>query len=127
MSFAKTLVYLGEAYLALGLCAAAAFLAFGLSRVSASARGAYAFRVLIVPGLVLLWPHVLFRWRGLALHGEEGFRRPNLPRQRQAHAVVWRAAVVLVPALLVAFQALRPRETLDLAPIRLSPPAEAGR
>lgn len=53
-------------YGGLGLAVAAAFLLLGLDRVDPAARGAYAFRPLLVPGLVLLWPLVLWRWHVLA-------------------------------------------------------------
>lgn len=51
------------AYAALGAAVALAFLVFGIERIDPAARGAYAFRPLLVPGLVLLWPLVLWRWR----------------------------------------------------------------
>jgi len=38
------------------------FLAFGLDRVDPAARGAYAFRPLLLPGATLLWPYVIRRW-----------------------------------------------------------------
>ena len=59
------------AYAALGAAVALAFLTFGIERVDPAARGAYAFRPLLLPGLVLLWPLVLWRRRRL----ERG-RRP---------------------------------------------------
>lgn len=59
------------AYAALAAAVALAFLTFGIERVDPAARGAYAFRPLLLPGLVLLWPLVLWRWRRL----ERG-RRP---------------------------------------------------
>ena len=59
------------AYAALAAAVALAFLTFGSERVDPAARGAYAFRPLLLPGLVLLWPLVLWRWRRL----ERG-RRP---------------------------------------------------
>jgi hypothetical protein len=45
-----------------GLVVALAFLLFGLDRIDPAARGAYGFRPLLLPGLVLLWPLVLVRW-----------------------------------------------------------------
>ena len=54
------------AYSAVGAFVAAAFLLLGLDRVDPAARGAYAFRPLLVPGLVLLWPLVALRWLALA-------------------------------------------------------------
>ena len=53
------------AYAALGAAVALAFLTVGIERVDPAARGAHAFRPLLVPGLVLLWPLVLWRWRRL--------------------------------------------------------------
>jgi hypothetical protein len=53
-------------YAGLGLAVAAAFLVIGFDRVDPAAQGAYAVRPLLVPGLVLLWPLVLWRWRVLA-------------------------------------------------------------
>ncbi|MCC6716492.1 MAG: hypothetical protein IT555_01280 [Acetobacteraceae bacterium] len=52
-----------------GVVVAVAFLFLGLDRIDPAARGAYAFRPLLVPGLVLLWPLVLWRWRVLARSG----------------------------------------------------------
>jgi hypothetical protein len=54
-----------RAYALTGAVVAAAFLALGLDRLDPGARGAYLFRALIVPGLVLLWPLVALRWARL--------------------------------------------------------------
>ncbi len=54
-----------EVYGGAGLVVALAFLAFGMDRVDESAAGAYAVRPLLLPGLVMLWPLVLWRWRQL--------------------------------------------------------------
>ena len=53
------------AYAALGAAVALAFLTVGIERVDPAARGAHAFRPLLLSGLVLLWPLVLWRWRRL--------------------------------------------------------------
>jgi hypothetical protein len=49
-----------------GLLVGVAFLVWGIERLDAAAVGAYAFRPLLLPGLVLLWPLVLRRWRRVA-------------------------------------------------------------
>jgi hypothetical protein len=54
------------AWLAIGGLAGVAFLFLGIDNVDDSARGAYAFRPLLLPGLVLLWPYVVVRWYLLA-------------------------------------------------------------
>ena len=54
------------AWLAIGLLVGVVFLFVGIDRVDDAARGAYAFRPLLLPGLVLLWPFVVLRWYLLA-------------------------------------------------------------
>ena len=53
-------------YLAAGVLVALAFVLWGIDRVDPGAAGAYAFRHLLLPGLVLLWPAVVARWSALA-------------------------------------------------------------
>ena len=48
--------------LAVGVVLGVAFLFFGIERIDPAARGAYAFRPLLLPGLALLWPFVAVRW-----------------------------------------------------------------
>ena len=62
MAFAAGLIWFAKAYAAVGAVAAAAFLMFGIDRVDASAKGSYAFRPLLVPGTIILWPLVIWRW-----------------------------------------------------------------
>jgi hypothetical protein len=49
-----------------GVIVAVAFLAFGIDRIDGAASGAYAFRPLLLPGLIILWPLVIWRWAVLA-------------------------------------------------------------
>lgn len=51
-----------ETYLWIGGGVAVAFLTIGVSRVDPPAKGAFAFRPLLLPGVVALWPLVLGRW-----------------------------------------------------------------
>ena len=64
ISAAGVLVMLLGAYAAVGLVVAVLFLCVGIERIDPAARGAYAFRPLLLPGLVALWPLVLRRWLG---------------------------------------------------------------
>lgn len=63
MIIAGHLIFVATCYGAVGVAVGAAFLLFGMDRIDESARGVYAFRPLLIPGLVLLWPLVLVRWR----------------------------------------------------------------
>jgi hypothetical protein len=50
------------AWLTIGIIVGVAFLFLGIDRVDPAARGSYAFRPLLLPGLTLLWPFVALRW-----------------------------------------------------------------
>ncbi len=50
-------------YAAAGVVFALLFLAFGIARIDNGAKGTgIGFRLLILPGLVVLWPLMLIRW-----------------------------------------------------------------
>lgn len=59
-------------YLLLGALFALPFVLFGVQRMDPAARhGSYGFRLMIVPGVVLLWPLLAARWlRGRGTPGE---------------------------------------------------------
>ena len=70
---AEFLIQAVEIYGMIGAGVAALFLLFGVDRVAPGARGAYLFRPLVAPGVILLWPLVLWRWRAL----ERALRAPD--------------------------------------------------
>ncbi len=50
-------------YAAIGAVFAVAYLTVGAGRLDPAARGAgFAFRLMVLPGLVALWPLMLVRW-----------------------------------------------------------------
>lgn len=50
-------------YAAAGVVFALAFILLGISRIDNGAKGAgLGFRLLILPGLIALWPLMLIRW-----------------------------------------------------------------
>lgn len=59
---AANIIVFAQVYAAIGGGVAVLFLLFGLERVEPGARGAVTFRPLIVPGIVLIWPIVVWRW-----------------------------------------------------------------
>ena len=115
---AMAIEHLAQAYAAIGLPTALGFLAFGLARIDPGARGAYGFRPLLLPGLVLLWPLVLVRWAILARAPERGLGR----RFGATHRAVWTVLAVALPLVLLGALALRQSGPLEAAPVRLSPP-----
>jgi hypothetical protein len=67
---AVLLYHLALAYAGLGVPVGLAFILVGVDRIDPAARGAIAFRPLLLPGTVLLWPLVLARW--IALERKRG-------------------------------------------------------
>ncbi|MEO1206654.1 MAG: hypothetical protein AAFV45_10000 [Pseudomonadota bacterium] len=62
MEIAAVLILLVQGYGIIGAVAAVAFLLIGIDRIDEDARGSYAFRPLLIPGIIVLWPIVLVRW-----------------------------------------------------------------
>jgi hypothetical protein len=63
MSVAEALVTATAAYAAAGGAFAIAFVTIGAGRLDERARGAPpGFRLVIVPGVVALWPFLAWRW-----------------------------------------------------------------
>ncbi len=69
---AELIVQSATVYAAIGGLVAVLFLLFGIDRIDPAARGAYAFRQMIAPGIVLLWPVVLVRWAMLERRRTKG-------------------------------------------------------
>ena len=65
MEAAVLIVNLAKIYAAIGAVVAVVFLIFGIDRVDPGAHGAYAFRPLLAPGIIVLWPVALWRWLAL--------------------------------------------------------------
>ena len=70
MTIAEFIVAAFKVYFSAGGAVAVAFLLYGIDRVDPAAQKAYAFRPLLVPGIVLLWPIVIWRWVVLARERE---------------------------------------------------------
>jgi len=52
-------------YAVIGAALSLVFLLWGIDRIDPASNGAYAFRPLLIPGIVLLWPLVAARWIAL--------------------------------------------------------------
>lgn len=62
MVLAEDLLAAAQIYGYVGFGVAMAFLIIGLDRIDDGAHRSYAFRPLLIPGIVLLWPIVLIGW-----------------------------------------------------------------
>ncbi len=72
MNVATIVVTACEAWLAIGAFVGLWFVVFAIDRIDPAAHGAYAFRPLLLPGLALLWPIVVWRWRRLSRDAPAG-------------------------------------------------------
>lgn len=101
---AAGLIDAAQIWLGIGAVVAIAFLAFGIDRIEPNAKGGYVFRVLIAPGLCLIWPIVLWRWR-VAGTGSEAWRNRHSPQRKATgwlgFALAAGIALILLTALLV--------------------------
>ncbi|MEM6849488.1 MAG: hypothetical protein AAF580_15720 [Pseudomonadota bacterium] len=120
MSLAAFIVEAVRVYALIGLCLAAIFLVIGIGRITPDARGAYVFRPLLIPGVVLLWPVVLLRWTAIE-RGAEGGQAPYLPpRRAQGFVALGMAALVL--AVVATVFAMRSEPPVERAPVLLEAP-----
>ena len=61
---AQTIMLAAQIYLGIGILFALLYLVFAVGRVSPNARGSSPlFRLLVLPGTVVLWPLVIRIWR----------------------------------------------------------------
>jgi hypothetical protein len=105
MTVGALTIWMAGTWLFVGAIVAVVFLTIGIGRVEEHARGAYAFRPLLVPGILLLWPIVLWRWFEIERPANTDIRR-DVPL-RDAHAGVWFVLAVLMPIILFASLAVR--------------------
>lgn len=118
MSLAAHLVGAATLYGYAGLAVAALFLTVGIDRIDEDSRGAYAFRPLLIPGTVLIWPLVLWRWWQYE-SGRDDWRA-RYGRQGRAHGTVALVMAVLVVGALLTGRAVHQTWPADVAPVRIS-------
>jgi len=121
---ASDLIWAVQIYLGLGAVAALGFLGIGIDRIDENARGAWVFRPFLIPGILLIWPLVLFRWWQLERAGTEDtegqarFRPPLLWQPRLALLLA-----VAVPVMILGAMVLR-QDGPNEAPAQLIEPAQ---
>ncbi len=103
----------------LGLAVAIAFLVIGIDRVDPNARGAYFFRPLLIPGIVVLWPLVVWRWYRLEQGIDPWPLRYRAPVR--AHGVVAVVLALLLPAIFLGSLALRQTWPENVEPVAVQP------
>jgi hypothetical protein len=116
ITVAKVITALAGGYLLTGLAVGLAFLLFRIERQDPAARGAYAFRPLLLPGLALLWPIVLLRW----MSGPPPGPATTVVRHKRAHRVIWAAMALLLVITIGLAASIRPAKLPEQPSRRLS-------
>jgi hypothetical protein len=120
MNAAEAILFAAKAWGVIGALVAIPFLTFGIDRIDEDARGAYVFRPLLIPAVLLIWPVILWRWYVL-VDGREDWSHRYRPR-RASHQ--WIALIMPVAIIVVIGAGLSVRQTWpdDIAPVQLSAP-----
>ena len=106
----------------IGAAVALAFLTFGMDKIDEDADGAYVFRPLVVPGILLVWPLVLWRWAVLAT-GKDHWPNRYRTKRRNHHWVGMIMPVAIIIILTVGWS-VRQAWPDYIMPEQLSPPVE---
>lgn len=103
-----------------GLAVAAVFLTVGMDRIEPNSRTSFVFRPLLIPGTVILWPLVLWRWFVL----ESGRDNPNARHDppRRFHKAFWVVFAFVIPAILITGMIVRQDGPRERPAIRLEAP-----
>lgn len=118
MTAAALLVGLAQWWLIAGALVAALFLTVGIERIDEDSRGAYVFRPLLIPGVLLIWPLVLWRWYRLETGTDRWADRYRPPRA--VHLPVALALAAALSVAVIAGLAVRQDWPAEFAPQRLS-------
>ncbi len=115
MATAELMVRLAAWWLWAGAASAIAFVLFA-GRFAPAARGAWVFRPLLIPGVLLLWP--LVWWR--TLRGAGPWTARHAPPLR-AQSVLGLAMIVATLGALAVGLAVRQGPPTDTAAVRIAP------
>lgn len=114
-----SILILGTGYLYIGAAIAIVFLLFGLGRIDENAQDAWIFRPLLIPGVLLIWPLVIWRWIVLG-RGEKKLDRHRMPRIRQEQMQL--TFIVAIPVILLVALTVSQDSSSLAAPVLLEAP-----
>ena len=120
METAATVLTVAEYWAWTGLIVAVPFLIFGMDRIDENARGAYIFRPLLLPAILLIWPVVLWRWFLLESNRDNWKARHRPPRQSHRFAAF--AFAVMIPLTIATGLAVKQTWPEAFEPVLLEAP-----
>ncbi|WP_223423758.1 hypothetical protein [Tateyamaria pelophila] len=118
MDVAQAILVVIQAWGIFGALTAAVFLTVGIERVDEDAQGAYVFRPLLIPGVMLIWPLVLWRWWRIESQ-RAGWAERYKP-VRGAHGAAALLMSLGIIAIIVTGLSVRQEWPGDTAPVQLS-------
>lgn len=118
MNEAQALFFAFQIWCSIGAIIALIFLTIGIDRIDEDAQGAYVFRILLVPAILLIWPLVLWRWFILETKRDAWPNRHSPPR----HAHFWVAIIfaLAIPSIIVMGMVVRQTWPVNFEPQKLS-------
>ena len=116
MNEAQALFFAFQIWCSIGAIIALVFLTIGIDRIDEDAQGAYVFRLLLVPAILLIWPLVL--WFILETKRDAWPNRHSPPR----HAHFWVAIIfaLAIPSIIVMGLVVRQTWPVNFEPQKLS-------
>lgn len=117
---ATAIITVAQWYCMIGAGFALIFLTIGMDRIDEDARGAYVFRPLLIPAVLLIWPLVAWRWFREETGSARWQGRHSPPRA--AHGVAALVMGVVVVVTLATGFTIRQTWPADTAPILLVAP-----
>ncbi len=118
MNEAEAVFLFVKIWSAVGTVIALVFLTVGIDRIDEDARGAYVFRLLLIPGILFLWPLVIWRWMILETGRDRWLNRHKPPRE--AHFWVAVLFAVAIPAIMLLGLSQRQQWPSEFEPQQLS-------
>lgn len=118
MDQAQAIFFAFQIWCSIGAIIALVFLTIGIDRIDEDAQGAYVFRLLLIPAILLIWPLVLWRWFILETNSDKWQNRHQPPR----HAHFWVAIIfaVTIPAIIIIGLSVRQTWPTNFEPQKLS-------
>lgn len=99
MNIASAILSVVQIWALIGGAVAIMFLLFGIDRIDDDAKGAYVFRALLIPAILLIWPIVLWRWVRLELGMQDWAKRHRPPRR--LHFWVAILFAIAIPGIMI--------------------------
>jgi len=118
MDVAQALVMAMQTWGIIGAVVALVFLTIGIDRIDEDARGAYVFRPLLIPGVLLIWPLVLWRWWRIETERAAWADRYRTVRAWHGPAVLLMSLAIV--AVIIIGLSVRQTWPADIAPVQLT-------